>query len=115
MARAGKKPRSRRLVGGAGTHSQTHHAAVAGMNGTRVADAEFPATSGGCARLLAWMGSFGRLHAVGVEGTGSYGGGLARYLHGQGVTVIEVSQPGRRQRRPKASPARWMPMLPPTP
>ena len=115
MARAGKKPRSRRLVGGAGTHSQTHHAAVAGMNGTRVADAEFPATSQGYARLLAWMGSFGRLHAVGVEGTGSYGAGLARYLHGQGVRVIEVSQPGRRQRRPKASPARWMPMLPPTP
>jgi hypothetical protein len=68
--------------------------------------AGIPATSGGYARLLAWMGSFGRLHAVGVEGTGSYGGGLARYLHGQGVTVIEVRHPrpsaaaGQPQARP---------------
>jgi transposase len=101
MARAGKKPRKRRIVGGVDTHSHAHHAAVALMNGARVADAEFPATSEGYARLLAWMGSFGRLHAVGVEGTGSYGAGLARYLRGQGVKVIEVSQPDRRQRRAK--------------
>ncbi len=101
MARAGKTPRKRRIVGGVDTHSQTRHAAVTLMNGARVADAQFPATSEGYARLLAWMGSFGRLHAAGVEGTGSYGAGLARYLRGQGVTVIEVNQPDRRQRRAK--------------
>ena len=50
------------------------------MNGARVADAQFPATRQGYALLLAWMRSFGRLHAVGVEGTGSYGAGLARHL-----------------------------------
>jgi transposase len=81
------------------THSQTHHAAVVLMNGARVADAQFPATSAGYAQLLGWMGSFGRLHAIGVEGTGSYGAGLARHLRAQGVTVIEVNQPDRRQRR----------------
>jgi transposase len=101
MARAGKKPPKRRVVGGVDTHSQTHHAAVQLMDGARVADAEFPATGEGYARLLAWMRSYGRLHAVGVEGTGSYGAGLARHLRGQGVTVIEVSQPDRRQRRAK--------------
>lgn len=101
MTPAGKRPPKRRITGGVDTHSQTHHAAVQLMNGARIADAQFPATSAGYAQLLAWMGSFGRLHAVGVEGTGSYGAGLARHLRDQGVTVIEVSQPDRRQRRTK--------------
>jgi transposase len=47
------------------------------------------------------MRGFGRLHAVGVEGTGSYGAGLARYLRGQDVRVVEVNRPDRRQRRAK--------------
>ncbi|WP_417554088.1 IS110 family transposase [Microbispora sp. NBC_01189] len=45
------------------------------------------------------MRSYGRLYAVGVEGTGSYGAGLTRYLRGQGVHVVEVNRPDRRQRR----------------
>jgi len=101
MARAGKKPRARRIAGGVDTHQDTHHAAVELMNGSRVADAEFPATARGYEQLLAWMRSSGRLHAVGVEGTGSYGAGLARYLASQDVKVIEVSRPDRRQRRAK--------------
>jgi transposase len=99
MARAGTKPARRRVTGGVDTHGATHHAAVQLMNGGRVADAEFPATSTGYALLLDWMRSFGRLHAIGVEGTGSYGAGLARYLAGQGITVIEVNRPDRAQRR----------------
>jgi transposase len=91
--------KNRRIVGGVDTHSQTHHAAVQLMNGARVADAEFPVTTEGYAALLTWLGSFGRLYAVGVEGTGSYGAGLARHLCGAGVTVIEVNRPDRRQRR----------------
>jgi transposase len=96
-----KKPRRQRITGGVDTHSGTHHAAVVLMNGRRLADAEFPATAAGYADLLAWMRSFGRLHAVGVEGTGSYGAGLARHLRGQGVVVVEVNRPDRRQRRAK--------------
>jgi transposase len=98
MARGGKKPKKRRIVGGIDTHADTHHAAVELMNGGRIADAQFPATAEGYAQLLAWMRSFGRLHAAGVEGTGSYGAGLARYLRGQGVHVVEVNRPDRRQR-----------------
>jgi transposase len=101
MARATqlKKPKRRRIVGGVDTHADTHHAAVLLMHGGRVADAEFPATAAGHAQLLAWLRGFGRLHAVGVEGTGSYGAGLARHLHAAGVRVVEVSRPDRRQRR----------------
>ena len=68
MSRAGRKPPKCCVTGGVDTHSQTHHAAVQLMNGAQVADAEFPATSQGYAELLDWMRSFGRLHAVGVEG-----------------------------------------------
>jgi Transposase and inactivated derivatives len=96
-----KKPKKRRIAGGVDTHSGTHHAAVVLMNGRRLADREFPATAAGYADLLDWMGSFGRLHAVGVEGTGSYGAGLARHLHGEDMRVIEVNRPDRRQRRTK--------------
>jgi transposase len=101
MARARRKPRRRRIIGGVDTHKDTHHAAVMMMNGARIADAAFPATSEGYAQLLAWLGSFGRLHAAGVEGTASYGAGLARYLRSQDVRVLEVNRPDRRQRRAK--------------
>jgi transposase len=96
-----KKPRRQRATGGVDTHCGTHHAAVVLMNGRRLADAQFAATAAGYADLLAWMRSFGRLHAIGVEGTGSYGAGLARHLRGQDVTVVEVNRPDRRQRRAK--------------
>ncbi len=71
------------------------------MNGRRVADREFPATRAGYTDLLEWMRSFGRLHAVGVEGTGSYGAALARHLSSAKVKVVEVNRPDRRQRRTK--------------
>jgi len=101
MARAirARKPARRRIVGGVDTHADTHHAAVLLMNGGRVADAEFPTTEAGYAQLIEWLRGFGRVHAVGVEGTGSYGAGLTRALHAAGLAVVEVNRPDRRQRR----------------
>lgn len=96
-----KKPKKQRIAGGVDTHGDTHHAAVVLMNGRRLADAEFPATAAGYTELLAWMRRFGRLHAVGVEGTGSYGAGLTRHLRSEDVRVVEVNRPDRRQRRAK--------------
>jgi transposase len=49
--------------------------------------------------LLAWLRSFGRLLVVGIEGTGAYGAGLARYLHDQDVPMLEVDRPDRKTRR----------------
>jgi transposase len=96
-----KNPKKRRVTGGVDTHKDTHHAAVVLMNGRRLADREFPATAAGYCDLLDWMRSFGRLHAVGVEGTGSYGAALARHLTGGDIRVVEVNRPDRRQRRAK--------------
>ncbi len=94
-----KKPKKRAIIGGVDTHADTHHAAVTSANGTQIADAEFPATEQGYTQLLTWLGSFGRLQSVGVEGTGSYGAGLSRYLCAHGVRVVEVNRPDRAQRR----------------
>jgi transposase len=47
--------------------------------------------------LLRWPRSHGVV--PGVEGTGSYGAGLARFLADQGVQVVEVDGPNRKMRR----------------
>jgi len=68
---------ARPITGGVDTHADTHVAAaldpVGGLLGVR----EFPATAAGYAGLLDWLGGFGTVCLVGIEGTGSYGAGLA--------------------------------------
>ena len=61
--------------------------------------AAFPTTRHGYRRLLAWMQSHGELFAVGVEGCGSWGAGVARYLTARSVRVVEVNRPNRQNRR----------------
>jgi hypothetical protein len=53
-----------------------------------LADAEFPASPRGYAAMLTWMRGKGNLRQVGVEGTGGYWAGFARYLHEQRVEGI---------------------------
>lgn len=93
--------RKRLVVGGVDTHGDTHHAAVLDQVGGLLGDASFPATGVGYAALLAWLRSFGWVRVVGVEGTGSYGAGLARYLTAAGIAVVEVDRPDRKTRRSK--------------
>lgn len=87
------------IIGGVDTHTATHHAAVIDHQGRLLDDAEFPSSARGYAAMLSWMRCKGRLTQVGVEGTGAYGAGLARYLNSQGVEVLEVPRPDRRTRR----------------
>ncbi len=87
------------VTGGVDTHVDTHTAAVLDEVGRTLEHREFPATPAGYRAMLKWMRRHGVLVRVGVEGTGSYGAGLARYLHTAGVTVIEVDRPDRKARR----------------
>jgi transposase len=87
------------VFGGVDTHGRTHHAAAIDGTGRLLDDAEFPATAAGYRALLAWLATFGRLVKVGVEGTGTYGAGLARHLAAQGIEVVEVDRPDRKTRR----------------
>jgi transposase len=49
--------------------------------------------------LATWAESFGSVDKVGMEGTGSYGSGLLRFLTDYGFTVVEVDRPDRSTRR----------------
>jgi transposase len=91
--------RSRVVIGGVDTHGRTHHAAVIDQHGRLLADAEFPACADGYRALLGWLRRHGQVRAVGVEGTGTYGAGLARLLLDAGVCVLEVDRPDRKTRR----------------
>jgi transposase len=93
--------KKRPVTGGIDTHSKTHHAAALDQSGRVLGDREFPATPAGYQALLAWLRSLGRVVTVGVEGTGSYGAGLARYLSAQGIDLVEVDRPDRKTRRAK--------------
>jgi transposase len=89
----------RLVTGGVDTHAEMHVASVADQAGRILGTKDFPATAEGYATALAWMRGHGDLVKVGVEGTGSYGAGLARYLAAQGVEVAEVMRPNRQARR----------------
>jgi transposase len=69
--------KKRQVIGGVDTHRDTHHAAAIDQTGGLLGDAEFPAAAIGYAALLAWLRGYGSVVNVGVEGTGSYGAGLA--------------------------------------
>jgi transposase len=87
------------VTGGVDTHAEVNVAAVVDAVGRVLGTEEFPTTAGGDRAVLAWMRRHVRLVKVGVEGTGSYGAALARYLTAEGVEVVEVIRPNRQARR----------------
>jgi transposase len=87
------------VTGGVDTHGHTHHIAVLDYMGRQLGDREFPTSPAGYRALLQWMSGHGVLDRVGVEGTGTYGVGLAGHLREAGVHVVEVDRPDRRARR----------------
>src|SRR5256714_12319531 len=99
---------TRAVTGGVDTHADVHVAAALDSIGGLLGVQEFPATPGGYAGLLEWLGGFGAVCLVGIEGTGSYGAGLARHIAGAGVRVVEVDRSDRqdRRRRGKSPPPR---------
>src|SRR6266550_3641010 len=90
---------TRAITGGVDTHLDVHVAAALDANGGVLGIESFPTTTAGYQELFDWLAGFGELARVGVEGTGAYGAGLARFLHGVGIEVIEVDRPNRQARR----------------
>jgi len=88
---------------GVDTHRDSHHAEIAHPTGAVIATCSVPDTSTGYAQLLRWAGQHapGPRLAACIEGTRSYGAGLARAAAAAGLTVIECEQPTRRARRGK--------------
>ena len=92
---------SRPVTGGVDTHLDLNVAACLDGIGGLLGVEQFPTSAAGNKALLGWLHSFGAVDKVGVEGTGSYGAPLARYLRRAGVAVVEVDRPNRQERRRK--------------
>ena len=90
---------TRAITGGVDTHAGTHVAAALDPVGGLLGVAEFPVTAAGYAGLLGWPGGFGTVCLAGIEGTGSYGAGLARHMSAAGVRVVEAGRSDRQDRR----------------
>ena len=91
--------RERHIVGGVDTHKDLHVAAVVDEQDRILGTRSFPTTRAGYRQMLAWMLSFGELQRIGIESTGSYGAGLLRFMRQTKVMVLEVTTPGKQDRR----------------
>lgn len=90
---------TRPVTGGVDTHLDIHVAAALDPLGGLLGVESFATTLAGYRKLLGWMGAFGPVALVGVEGTGAYGAGLTRYLRRHGIDVVEVDRQNRQARR----------------
>jgi transposase len=87
------------VILGVDTHLDVHVGAVISETGKLIATLSVSANTTGYLDLLTWASSFGRLCRAGVEGTGTYGAGLARVLRDHQIEVLEVNRPDRATRR----------------
>lgn len=86
-------------VAGIDSHKDTIHIAVVTTTGVEVADHEFDTTTCGYRKAVAWLAGHGRIAAVGIEGTSSYGVGITAALRRNGLHVIEVNRTRPAERR----------------
>ena len=87
------------VILGIDTHLDVHVVVALDGLGRRLGELNVPTTVNGYQKLLRWAEDFGPVCCAGVEGTGSYGAGLARYLKAAGISVMEVERPKRRHLR----------------
>jgi transposase len=86
------------VILGVDTHLEFHVAVAVDHLGRRLGESSVPTTAKGYERLLRWAKDFGPVRCAGVEGTSSYGAGLARHLGAKGIEVLEVERPKHRRR-----------------
>jgi transposase len=88
------------VIGG-DTHRDTHTLEMTTPVGVTIATITISNDDAGFVEALAWMAEHapGPRLVVGLEGTRSYGIGLARAVAAAGLSVIEVQRPRRVERR----------------
>lgn len=91
------------VIVGVDTHKDNHVAVAIDGLGGRLGEIIVATNTTGFEELLAFclafVGSTGRLIGFGIEGTSSYGVGLARYLRNHGHQVHEIARPARAAER----------------
>ena len=93
------QPEGWKVIVGVDTHKHVHVAGAIDTRGIRLGDHSFVADSSGYQALLMWAHTHGRIETFGIEGTGSYGAGLARAVRRAGHRVVEVNRGDRHTRR----------------
>ncbi|HEX2297258.1 MAG TPA: transposase, partial [Pseudonocardiaceae bacterium] len=88
----------RRIVVGVDTHKYAHVAVAIDQLGTRLGEITISVDRAGYEQLEQWAARHGEKISFGIEGSGSYGAGLASFLRRRGYRVIEVNRPDRRIR-----------------
>src|SRR5712691_4726691 len=85
---------------GVDTHKEVHVAVALDALGAQLDSREIATTPASYRSLLSWAQELG-VPAFAVEGTGSYGAGLVRFLEQAdvGVGVFECERPRRQERR----------------
>jgi transposase len=91
------------VVLGVDTHLDFHVAVAIDHLGRRLGEAKVPRSAYGYDELLRWAQGFGPVRCAGVEGTSSYGAGLAPYLRAKDIEVLEVERPKHRGRSSRRS------------
>ena len=87
--------RTVQVIIGVDTHKDQHVAVAIDGRGVRLDEKQVPVAVCGYEELERWSRSLGQIHAFGIEGTGSYGAGLARFLTDRSHAVVEVNRPDR--------------------
>jgi transposase len=87
------------IIVGIDTHKDEHVAVAIDRLGMRLGQRYVSTTGVGYANLECWASNLGKVEVFGIEGTGSYGAALSRFLQHQGYRVIEVNRPDRSIRR----------------
>lgn len=88
-------PSHRRVVVGVDTHKYVHVAVAIDELGTILDSRSFVADAGGYTQLIEWAAAFGGKLTFGIEGTGSYGAGLAGAVRRHGIGALEVMRTDR--------------------
>lgn len=87
------------VIVGVDTHADTHVGVAIDQLGRPLGTLTIPTTRRGYQQLIRWARALGEFQRAGIEGTGTYGAGLATALARDGVEVIEVNRPNRQHRR----------------
>ena len=72
MSSIAPKAAARKVIVGVDTHKHIHVAVAIDDLGARIDAVSVSADTGGYGQLEEWATSFGKVHAFGIEGTGSY-------------------------------------------
>ena len=86
-----------KIIIGVDTHKDMHVAVAINGIGAHLGTLTIPVSPKGYQNLETWARAFGSIHAFGIEGTGSYGAGLARFLQAK-ARMASRNRPAQRRR-----------------